>query len=77
MGETRIRNEKYLKAFGENLKKIRESKGLTQEQLAENTGCVSVTSISRLENGHLDSAISTLVEIARAMGVPPKKLFDF
>lgn len=71
------RNTKYLKAFGANLKNLRESKGLTQEQLSENTGCVSVTSISRLENGRLDSAISTLVEIAKAMGVPTKKLFDF
>lgn len=77
MGETRRRNEKKLRELGAHVRNIREGKGLTQEQVAENTGCISVTSISRIENGHLDPSASTLFEIAKALDMHPKKLFDF
>ena len=32
------RNDKYLKKFGANLKRIRQEKGLSQEELANDSG---------------------------------------
>lgn len=53
--------------MGYNLKKIRESRGLTQEELAEKSGVSRVT-ISRLENGsQKDLMVGNLNKIAAAL----------
>lgn len=49
--------------FGERLKELRESKGMTQEFLAELLN-VSRQSIGVYENNNVDPGINTLVKIA-------------
>jgi transcriptional regulator with XRE-family HTH domain len=63
---------------GRNVKRFREKKGLTQEQLADVSG-FSQQYISSLERGHRNPTIVTLYELALALGVshielvkPPK-----
>ena len=53
---------------GNNVRRIRQEKGLTQEQFAERSG-FSQQYISSLENGRRNPTIVTIYEIATALGV--------
>jgi len=55
------------------IKALRERRGLTQEQLAENAG-VSRTYLARLETARQDPTLATLEKIARALKVDVTKL---
>ena len=70
------KNSKKLKAFGANLKRLRNERGLTQEQLADIAG-ISENSVVTLEAGMLNTTIATCFELAKALDIEPKKLFDF
>lgn len=72
----KTKNAKKLKAFGAHLKKLRLSKGLTQEQLADRAG-VSENTIVTLEGGKLNTTIATCFEIAKVLGISSRDLFDF
>ncbi|MCB2015226.1 MAG: helix-turn-helix transcriptional regulator [Sphingobium sp.] len=56
------------KLVGENVKKARIAKGMTQEELAEKSG-FSQQYISGLESGRRNPTIVTIYEIAQALGV--------
>ena len=51
---------------GEKIRALRESRGMSQEQLAELVG-VSKNSISRYETGTADMKSSVLFEISKAL----------
>ena len=53
---------------GQNVKRIRAAKGLTQERFAEISG-FSQQYISGLENGRRNPTVITLRELADALGV--------
>jgi transcriptional regulator with XRE-family HTH domain len=53
---------------GRNVKRLREKKGLTQEQFAEISG-FSQQYISSLERGRRNPTIITLYELSVALGV--------
>jgi transcriptional regulator with XRE-family HTH domain len=72
----RTRNQEYINAFGANLKKIRTTKKLSRETLAAHAG-VEVMQIYRIETGKINTTISTLLSLATALEIPPKKLLDF
>lgn len=59
--------------IGENLKKIRKSKGMTQEKLSNATK-ISITSIQRYELGKRQPNIETVKKFADALGVPMNEL---
>ena len=52
---------------GQNVRRIREKKGLTQEQFAEISG-FSQQYISGLEQGRRNPTVITLYELATALG---------
>ncbi len=56
------------KLVGRNAKRIRVSKGLTQEAFAERSG-FSQQYISGLERGRRNPSIVTIFELAQALGV--------
>jgi predicted transcriptional regulator len=56
------------KLVGRNVKRIRQEKGLTQEQLAERCG-FSQQYISGLEQGRRNPTIVSIYELATALGV--------
>jgi transcriptional regulator with XRE-family HTH domain len=67
---------KYLSQFGANLKKIREGKGITQAQVAIDCDC-DVSVISRIERGAVNTSLSNIKLISKALGIKTKELFNF
>lgn len=61
------------KKLGENLKKIRTNKNITQTELAISLG-VDKSFISNLENGKTNPTLSTITNIAQALGVSTNEL---
>jgi transcriptional regulator with XRE-family HTH domain len=66
----------FLMSLGSNLRSIRESKGFTQEQLA-NELAVEISQISRIERGVINTSITTLYAISKVLNVSITELFDF
>src|SRR4051812_31730045 len=60
--------------IGKNIKKIREAKGLSGKEVA--LSCkMDPAQYSRLENDKGDPALSSLIKIAKALGVSMADLF--
>lgn len=59
-----------------NLKKYRQGKGLTQEQLAEKVG-VRRETIMRLEAGKYNPSLKLAIDISRAVETPIEEIFIF
>lgn len=57
----------------ENIKKIRQSKDITQRQLAILSG-LKQQNISRVESGKVTPSLETLIKIAEALRVDIKEL---
>ncbi len=60
---------------GGNIRRLRNAKKLTQVDLAEHLHYMEASSISNLENGHLDIGIRKLEEISKYFGVSISDLF--
>lgn len=58
----------------ENVRKIRELRGLTQAELGELVG-KNQGYISKLEAGRMNPTVSALTDLARALAVQPSELF--
>ena len=66
-----------LKIVGKRIKKLRESKGLSQVDLVgKMQGEIDPTNISRIESGRTNPTVYTLFRIAEALEVNPKELLD-
>lgn len=62
--------------FAGNVARIRKSKGLSLREMA--AACdLDHANISRIEQGKVDVRLSTLVEVAKGLGVHPRKLVEF
>ena len=61
------------KLVGRNVKRIRQDRGLTQEELAERSG-FSQQYISGLEQGRRNPTIVSIYELATALGVSHTEL---
>lgn len=73
---TLIFDESSLKAFAKQLKKIRKEIGITQTQLAFESG-LSLSQIARIETAKINPTLSTIFAIIKALDIPPCKMFDF
>ena len=73
MGGQKIRDPAVMKKFGQRVLLLRKQKKLTQQQLAIQAG-LSTSQIARIETGKLNTTISTLFSIAKAIDV---ELADF
>lgn len=71
-----IRDQEGLDLLGHKLRQVRERVGMTQEDLAFGAG-ISVSQVSRIENGIINPTVSTMFYIARALELPLSELFDF
>jgi transcriptional regulator with XRE-family HTH domain len=61
------------KKLGENLKRIRTQKHITQTELAK-TLEVDKSFISNMENGKTNPTLSTIANLAQALGVSTNEL---
>lgn len=64
-----------MKAIGEQIRQHRKVRGLTQEELAKESG-LSTMSIRRYESGERIAPQSNLIKIAKALGVHLRDLAD-
>ncbi len=62
--------------LGKQIQKLRESKGLSQQDLAAKCN-FEKSNMSRLEAGRVNSTLSTLEKIAKALDVTLVELFSF
>ncbi len=69
-------NTKILINLGNQLKKIRKERGLTQEALAEKVG-IHPTYIGKLESGKNNVSVKMLFKISRALKVKLADIFEF
>ena len=64
-----------LKMLGDSVRTWRRDRGLTQEALAERLD-LSVAYVSLIERGGRNPPFTTVIEIARALGVAPGDLIQ-
>lgn len=64
------------KQIGLNIKKYREANNITQEQLADRIG-KSVNHVGKIEVAFSQPSLRLLADIAAALEIPLKELFDF
>jgi transcriptional regulator with XRE-family HTH domain len=71
-----LRDKKVLIAFGNNLRKLRQAKKLSMEELSYEVD-VDLSQIYRIEKGMINPTLSTLHAIAKALNITLKDLFDY
>jgi transcriptional regulator with XRE-family HTH domain len=62
--------------FGENLRKIREKKNLSLNDLASRCN-LDKSNISKIENGHFNISLTKIFDLATGLEIHPKELLDF
>lgn len=72
----KTKNQAYITAFGQNLKKLLESKKKTPEEVAAH-GNIETKQVYRVINGEHAATLSVIYALAKGLEVPPKELFDF
>ncbi len=70
------RHHQYLCGFGKNLRKLRKERNLSQENLA-NDADIPISQVGRIERGEINTTITTLLSISKALNISIGDLFDF
>lgn len=73
---TKIRDKDFLKRFGENVRRLREQKGLSQEELYFRAN-LSKNQVGNIERGEVNTTISTANALAQALNLEVWELFRF
>lgn len=68
--------DKRLQQFGEHVRAIRKGLKMSQDQVATNSN-LTKSNLSEIENGNRNLAFTTLLELAKGLGIDPKKLLDY
>lgn len=68
--------QKERNLLGQTIKRLREQKKMTQEQLAGNAA-LDVSYLAKIENGYVNTTIRYLVKISRGLQVKARDLIDF
>ena len=69
-------NDEKLKLLGEQIRLLRESEGMTQEELAKKSGFAGRAAISAIEKGKNNISIDKLPDLATALHTTPGELLD-
>jgi len=70
-----VKNKALIKSLGERIRRLRNEKGISQEDLA-NDADIPLSQIGRIERGETNPTISSLYVIALALDIELKNLFD-
>ncbi|MAB47223.1 MAG: transcriptional regulator [Flavobacteriaceae bacterium] len=73
---SQLENKEFLLLFGKNLRRLRKSKGFTQEELAFSIG-IEISQISRIERGIINTSIGTVYQISNALKINLEEFFNF
>ena len=68
--------DKLIVELGQNIKKIRLSKNLTQLELSIDSG-VPLSQIGAIESGKINTTVRTLIKISESLDLNVKDLFTF
>ena len=71
-----ISEDKFLQEVGFNIKELREQKGMSQEDLANDCN-IPKSQIGRIERAEINTTLRTLYKIANALQVKPETLLIF
>lgn len=71
-----MKNEAEIKSFGTHLRKLREEKDYSQQQLADIADVAKIT-IQRIENAKYSVTLDVMISLAKALKIPLKELNDF
>ncbi len=71
-----MKNEVVLLAFGQHLRRLRETKGWSQQALAD-VADVSKPTIYRIETARYSVTLDVLVSLAQALEIPLAELVSF
>jgi transcriptional regulator with XRE-family HTH domain len=71
-----VDKEQLKKIIGQRIVELRSQKGWSQSDLARASN-KDRQAIEKLENGKVNPTVYSLLEIAKALEVPLKKLVDF
>lgn len=66
--------KKFLRLFGKRLREIRIEKGLSQEDLANDSN-IPINQIGRIERAQVNTTLKTIFKIARALDIDVKDFF--
>ncbi|OSZ81663.1 hypothetical protein CAP36_07880 [Chitinophagaceae bacterium IBVUCB2] len=69
-------NDAYCKAFGKQLRKLREVKGISMRQFAAEAD-IEYSQLSKIERGVTNTTISTVLVLAKTLEVEVSELFMF
>ena len=68
--------ERERKQLGQAIKKFRDQKDMTQEDLADFAE-MNVSYLAKIENGYVNTTVRYLVKIARGLRVKVRDLIEF
>lgn len=71
-----LRDQESLHHFGLRLREVRKAKGFTQESLAA-AAELEFSQIGRIERGVINTRLSTVFVLARALEIDVRELFAF
>jgi transcriptional regulator with XRE-family HTH domain len=71
-----ISEESFIINLGVHIRQLRESKNLSQQDLADDCGIPKVQ-IGRIERAKINTTVRTLIKIANALEIEPKELLNF
>ena len=66
----------HYKKVGQNIRRIRESKNLSQQELADRCN-FEKSNMSRIEAGRTNLTLKTILTISNVLSVPIKDIFVF
>ena len=69
-----LNDAKFIKAFGINLRRLRLQKNFSQEYLADEAG-IPTNQVGRIERGEVNTSISTVNALAKALKIDIADLF--
>lgn len=71
-----MKNPADIKAFGVHLRRLRDEKNLSQQELADLADVAKIT-IQRIENAKFIAGLDTMISIAKAMKIPIEELVAY
>jgi transcriptional regulator with XRE-family HTH domain len=71
-----VRDKELIQKFGNNLRRLREQKNLSQEELCYLAN-LSKNQIGKIERGEVNATISTVFALSKALQLDISELFRF
>ena len=71
-----MKNPAEIRSFGAHLRKLREAREISQQELADMADLAKIT-IQRIENAKFSVTLDVLVSISKALSISLKELLSY